>query len=123
MPGPSLSLDVKKVGAASIVFLSGDIDASSIRDFQSTVEPLCGCERPQVILDCTALSYVNSTGLGALFTLSRMCRTNGGKLVMYGVRPKIRNVITVLGLETLLVLCDTREDAVAIFKNEAGTTS
>ena len=108
MPGPSLSLEVKQEGNATVVFLSGDIDASSLNDFQSAVEPLCNVEGAQVVLECAALNYVNSAGLGLLFALSRACKTIGGQLLMCGVRSKVKNVIHVLGLDNLLELRDER---------------
>ncbi len=85
-----------------IVKLVGDIDAASIDMFQRTVEPMCRKNNPRVYLDCAGLNYVNSSGFGLLFTLTRACAERGGEFVLCAPRTKVLNVMRVLGLEHLL---------------------
>lgn len=113
MPGPSLSLEVQQYGTAYVVVLAGDIDMSSLAEFQNAVEPLCRQPNPHVVLDCSGLNYINSTGLGLLFTLSRTCRENSGRILLAALRPKVMSVVKVLGLENLLAICATVDEALA----------
>jgi len=116
MPGPSLTIEVKEENGISVVYLHGDIDAASISDFQQVVEPLCLQPQPKILLECTSLDYVNSTGYGVLFTLDRTCRQNGGAITLCCVRSKILKVAKVLGLESLLTIFPTKEEAMASMK-------
>lgn len=106
MPGPSLSLEVKPIIGGAIVKLTGDIDAASIEMFQKAVEPLCRQAQPRIYLDCSGLNYVNSTGFGLLFTLTRACAERNGELVLCTPRTKVLNVMHVLGLQNLLNVSD-----------------
>lgn len=106
MAGPSLNVEVQKLENATVVKLSGDIDAASIDIFQRAVEPLCQKSTPRVYLDCTGLNYVNSAGFGLLFTLTRACQQRGGEMVLCKPRSKVLNVMQVLGLEHLLNISD-----------------
>lgn len=106
MAGPSLSVEVQKLQSATVVKLTGDIDAASIDIFQRAVEPLCPQSTPRIYLDCSGLNYVNSAGFGLLFTLTRACEQRGGEMVLCQPRSKVLNVMRVLGLEHLLNISD-----------------
>ena len=99
-----------------MVYLSGDIDAASIGEFQTTVEPLCKESGSKVLLECKSLNYVNSTGFGVLFTLNRTCQQNGGVFALCTLKSKIKMLMKVLGLVELLTIYPTQEDALEAMK-------
>ncbi len=111
MPGRQLDIDVKQDGDAYVVALAGAIDASSTEDIRQAVEPLVNQPKAKVILDCTALNYVNSTGYGLFFAWQRTCASHGGRFVLCGVRPKLQNLMKLLGLEKYVTFCAHIEEA------------
>ena len=61
-------------------------------------------QRPTVtalVADMTAVEYVNSAGLGALFQLNRRLRDRGGRLVFANVPPQLLRVFRAVGLDRL----------------------
>ena len=67
MPARALKIDVTNVGEVAIVSLDGALDASSVDDFQEKLGKLCEKQGATVLLDCSKLSYVNSTSFGLFF--------------------------------------------------------
>jgi anti-sigma B factor antagonist len=121
MPGPTLSIDVKRVNNVHVLILAGAIDASSIEQTRQFLEPLVAIPGARILLDCQALQYVNSTGFGLLFNWARVCQENQGQLALAGLARKITNLMKVLGLEKYLTVYSSRETALAAMEGRPGT--
>ena len=65
----------------------------------------------KVVIDLTAVRMVASAGLGAFLTINSSAKKNGGKLVLYGMDPAIKQVFELTKLTKLLAIVDTRDAA------------
>ncbi len=50
----------------------------------------------QVLLDMSSTSYIDSSGVGWLIETSRRLKEGGGGLVVYGLQPKVKQVLDLL---------------------------
>jgi len=108
-----LDIDVRPEGTVQVVRLSGAIDASNVAEFQDTMNRLCSVREPNVLLDCSDLTYVNSTSFGLIFRYHQSCLANNGRLAICALRDKIFNIIKILGLEKFLDIYPDRTSALA----------
>ena len=67
----------------------------------------------KVIVDFTDASYIDSSGLGALVSLSRRLRDAGGDLRLVGLSDELRTLFELTRLDALFPLFATRADAMA----------
>lgn len=67
----------------------------------------------RVVLDCTDVSYVNSTGLRALLIGAKECRQAGGTLVIAALASQCRSVMEMSGFLTVIDYRETPEAALA----------
>jgi anti-sigma B factor antagonist len=111
MPKRELKIETDYQDGIAIVTLHGGVDASNSEDFKRTLDPLCKDNSTSVILDCSNLSYVSSTSLGLLFHYHRACEASQHQLVLCAVWEKIHNIIRLLGLDSVLKICGSREEA------------
>ncbi|MBU0678816.1 MAG: STAS domain-containing protein [Verrucomicrobia bacterium] len=95
-------LSVETLDGAEIVFLKGAIDASNINAFRDTLEELCRKGHPRVLIDCSQVSYLNSTAFGLLYHCHQLCLGNKGSLALFAVPRKIVDIMKILGLDTIL---------------------
>jgi anti-sigma B factor antagonist len=108
-----LEIQVEREGPVNVVTLAGAVDPSSVEDFKSRMNKVATEEPAVVLLDCSNLSYVNSQSLGLLFHYHRQCEQHKGKLALCCVWDKIQNILRLLGLDTVLAIYDSREEAMA----------
>lgn len=113
MPTDQLAIDIKQADGVTVVLLDGPVDAASTDELRTAVEPLLDVDQPRILIDGTALNYVNSTGFGLFFAWTRACTDKGGALALCNLRSKIQNLIKVLGLEIYLNVYPTRDEALA----------
>ena len=95
-----------------VVHLHGDLDvATAPRVRAALLDAIEG--GGNVVVDCTGLEFLDSTGLGILIAARTRARTAGGSLLLTGVRPQLERLLAVTGVDRLFRLDPQRPPAVA----------
>ena len=63
------------------------------------------------LVDCTSLDYISSAGLGVFMSHIEAFKKHDISLVLYGLNQKVENVFGILGLDQLLKIEETKEEA------------
>jgi anti-sigma B factor antagonist len=59
------------------------------------------------IIELSQLSFVDSSGIGTLVSFVSMCsKKDGGKVILCGLSPQIRNIFEVTRLMSVFVITD-----------------
>jgi anti-sigma B factor antagonist len=77
---------------------------------------LIGAGDARVIVDLSHLAFLNSVGIRALLGAAKQAAANGGRLVLCGARPMVREVLDHAGFGRVLPICDTRAEAEAAIR-------
>ncbi len=75
-------------------------------------------ESPKVVLDLGEVTYVDSTGLGAILFGMRNAKNYGGKIKICRPQEKVRKLIDIAQLGRVWSIHDTVDEAVEAFKKE-----
>jgi anti-anti-sigma factor len=78
-----------------------------LREFERAV---AAAEAARVVLDFREVTYVDSRGLGALAACVKKAGTQSKELLLVS-NPRVRDPICTTGLDKVLRLCDTLDDA------------
>jgi anti-sigma B factor antagonist len=81
---------------------------------QKVIDALDAGDR-KVLVDFTNTGYIDSSGLGALVSLSKKMRDAGGELRLAGLNEDLRTLFELTKLDTLFNIGDTTEQALANF--------
>ncbi len=95
------------------ISVNGDLDASSSIMLDKAIKDALAQNIKTIIVDCTHLNYISSAGLGVFMSYIEEFETNGVQLVIYGLSEKVKNVFKILGLDQLLNIVKSREEAKA----------
>jgi anti-anti-sigma factor len=100
-----LEVEVESTETAHVVRVVGELDLDT-RERLDTV--LAGLAKPPmiVVLDFSALTFVDSTGLKSLLVEHRRAREEGYEFVIAGAGPEVRNIFRVTALDITLPLAD-----------------
>jgi anti-sigma B factor antagonist len=66
-------------------------------------------------IDCAGLRYISSAGLGVFISFMDSLTANGGKFVFSEMAENVFKVFQLLGLEQLMTIVATREEAAQKF--------
>jgi anti-sigma B factor antagonist len=108
-----LQVDVRDGSAAGtrIYQVTGPITLPNLFTFQESVR---GGEAPQVaILDLSQVPYMDSAGMGSVINYFTHCQKKGVRLVIAGVSPRVSELFKMTGVDTLIPLANSLEEAEA----------
>ncbi len=84
-----------------IVSLIGRLDTPASQDVAAQLEPLKEKAGGTIILDCSELSYISSSGLRIFLTLRKDAAEKGGKVIVRNIDNNIRSVFMMTGFLNL----------------------
>ncbi len=108
-------IELGSSGNVDILRFEGSLDAYSYPRLDAMLSQLRDNKRVRIVLDCRALEYVSSASLGAVIGFARYARDSGGDVKLAHLRPRIRNIVELLGFNKILEICPTTDDAVKQF--------
>jgi anti-anti-sigma factor len=100
MTGTKLSIDAESVDGVARVRLDGELDISAVESVEAVTRQWLaspGCRR--LCLDLADLTFCDSSGLGMLVHLRKVCADQGVDLVLERPHERVRRVITLTGLD------------------------
>jgi anti-anti-sigma factor len=87
------------------VSLAGQVDTSNGMQVEQYVNRVLQEEKPRhVLLDLRGLTYASSVFFSSLLFWREELTSQGGQLVLYGVRPEITSTMRILGLDRVLTI-------------------
>jgi len=79
----------------------------------AAVKGLIQKEQKQFIFDIGKLDYVDSSGIGMLVACLTNVKKAGGELKLAGANPRLRRILAMTGVDTMMPMFDTLADASA----------
>ena len=79
------------------VILDGRLDTLATQQAEIAVEPLYSDSDVDVIIDCSRLDYISSSGLRLFMSINQHCRANQCSVYITGIKDKVRDVFQATG--------------------------
>ena len=92
--------------------LSEKLDNSVSSDLKSEFLLLSKDGVCNIILDLTETRYCDSSGLSSVLVANRLCKNDNGTLVLVGLQPSVRKLISISQLEPVLQIVPTVSEAI-----------
>jgi anti-sigma B factor antagonist len=103
MPDPVFRVAVQAAEGGVQVELVGELDMSTAPELRSHVDEIVNAPG-DVLVDCSELTFADSSGLDTLIRLAKSLREHDRRLVLTSVRPMVRRAIEVLQITDLVEL-------------------
>jgi len=98
--------------AVVCIYLCGELDASGVPAFLTDTHGITGSGK-NVIVDAHLLSYIDSTGLGALFSIKQALAAKGCGMCLVGCHGLLSKILDITRLHTKVKCYETVDDAMA----------
>ena len=93
------------------IALKGDLDAGSSIMLDKAIEAAIQKEETNILIDCTGLDYISSAGLGVFMSYLQEFEEKKITMVVFGLKEKVLNVFQILGLDQLILISNSEEEA------------
>ncbi|HEX5386068.1 MAG TPA: STAS domain-containing protein [Gemmatimonadales bacterium] len=99
----------------TVIRIEGQLVVSNRQELKDLVNHALDEGARKFLLDFSGAGYIDSSGLGALVSLSKRARELGGELRLSGLNEDLRSLFELTKLDTLFAIADTPDQALAGF--------
>lgn len=108
-----LRVDIEDRADHALVTANGEIDAATADQVADAVAGALEDGYKHVLLDFAHVTFIDSTGLGVLVKSHRAAEASDARFAVVHPTPQTRKLIRVLGLDQLLHIYDSVDQALA----------
>ena len=83
------------------LILDGRLDTSVTQETEKEIEPLFEFRHCEIVIDCSRLEYISSSGLRLMMAINQRCRANQCELYIKGLQAKVKDVFMTTGFTNL----------------------
>ncbi len=94
---------VEEIDGKHIVTLEGEMDTAAAVEAEELLAPLYHSDGKDIIIDCTSLEYIASSGLRILINILKGAQAGGSKVVLRHVNDDIKKVLEMVGFGRIFV--------------------
>jgi anti-anti-sigma factor len=111
MSATTIGLD--RSGSAAILRIAGDVTSGSEAELMAGFNRAIDDGASAVVLDFTAMEYMNSGGIGLLVTLLVRAQRGGARLLATGLSDHYRQILALTRIDEAIEIHDDETAAIA----------
>ena len=96
-----MTTTIQDNGNQLIAFFDGRLDTAAAIPAAEAVKPLLEAEGKEIILDCSKLEYISSSGLRIFLSIRKEAAAHGSKVIVRSISADIRQVFVMTGFISL----------------------
>lgn len=99
-----MKTEIIEQGNQVIATFSGRLDTPAAVQTAEDVKPLLEATNKEIILDCTELEYISSSGLRIFLSIRKEAAAHGSKVIVRHINADIRQVFMMTGFVSLFTI-------------------
>jgi anti-sigma B factor antagonist len=99
----------------TVVKVEGQLIVGNRQELKDLVGAALDQGERRILIDFSQTGYIDSSGLGALVSISKRVREAGGELRLSGLNEDLRSLFELTKLDTLFAIAETPQQALASF--------
>jgi anti-sigma B factor antagonist len=105
----------KDTSGVAVVQVEGQLIVGNRQELKDMVQAALDRGDRRLLIDFSRTGYIDSSGLGALVSISKKIREAGGELRLSGLNEDLRSLFELTKLDTLFAIAETPKQALASF--------
>jgi serine/threonine-protein kinase RsbW len=106
-----------------IVIPVGRLDSTASRTLETALNAQLDAGHARLVIDMNQVVYISSSGLRVLVSIWRRAQKLGGNIALATLSPRVREVFSISGFDTLFTIAQSVEDAAASLSPAASRKS
>lgn len=86
------------------VVISGEVDIYTAQQFKEKLYQIVDNSAKDIVIDCSGLDYIDSTGLGIFVGALKKARLTDRNISLENIRDNIRKLFNITGLDKLFII-------------------
>jgi len=102
-------------GGVTVVEVDGQLIVGNRHELKDMIQAALDRGERKLLVDFSRTGYIDSSGLGALVSITKRIREASGELRLAGLNDDLRSLFELTKLDTLFTITETPEQALATF--------
>lgn len=112
-----MEIKEKREGKRSIIAIDGRLDTLNYGAFEEKFNELSDTEVTEVIVNCSKMDYVSSSGLRIFLMFLKAMKAKQGRFILCALQPNIREIFEIAGFISIFEI--QSDEAAALKKLDA----
>jgi anti-anti-sigma factor len=110
-------MEIKETVQNDVVILemNGRLDTTNYNVLEEKIIKLVDSNRHNILVDCSELSYISSSGLRIMLMGLKKINAVKGKFILSGLQENIREIFEISGFTSIFTILPTRKEALEQF--------
>lgn len=92
-----MTTSIQEIDGKLVATLSGELDTAAAPETEKALQPLLESQNKDIVIDCTELEYIASSGLRIFLGILKKAKEVGSRVVLKNVNDVIRDVLDLTG--------------------------
>ncbi|MEE9296404.1 MAG: STAS domain-containing protein [Phycisphaerae bacterium] len=97
-----------------VVRLTGEIDLHQSPQFHQQLVALCDEQPQRLILDLSAVRYIDSSGVGSMVEIFRRLKKEGRLMILVSPSERVRGVLEITRLDEFFTIVGSADEALKL---------
>lgn len=107
-----MNVQVKASKDYTIVSIEGRIDTTNANEFEKQMTEVADAGCTKIILDCSGLNYISSSGLRVFLIVQKKMIAAKGQLRLTSLQPTIKEIFDISGFSSIFSIFPDQESAI-----------
>ena len=96
-----MNTEFKEENNDFVMYFEGRLDTAAAPETEKATASLQDCEGHDIILDCTKLEYISSSGLRIFLNVLKVAKSKGDRVFITGANADINKIFAMVGFTNL----------------------
>ena len=96
-----MKVTIQEQDSNIVAIIEGSLDTAAAVDAEKTMRPLNEVEGKDIILDCTEMDYISSSGLRIFLVILQNAQEKGGHVYVKGINDNVQSIFAITGFSSL----------------------
>lgn len=92
-----MEVKIQEQDGYMVAILSGRLDTAAVPNTERAMTPLYECDKQDIIIDCTDMSYISSGGLRIFLSVLKVAEKKGLHVYIKGISDTVRAIFAMTG--------------------------
>ncbi len=107
-----MNVTVLKSEGYTLVSVEGRVDSTNAGEFEKSMLEVVADGATKIVLDCSELNYISSTGLRIFLIVQKKMMANKGQFCLCGLQAGIKEIFDISGFSSIFKMFPDKESAI-----------
>jgi anti-sigma B factor antagonist len=109
-----MKVSAETMAGAVIISPEGDVDLGRSPTLRASLRQAQSGKPSRLIVDLSQVDYMDSSGVATLVEALQNARKGGSKMVLCGMKDRVRSIFEIARLDTVFTIAESREAAMVV---------